>query len=37
VLARRRSTSARSIDVGEVDADGRLAKIVGFFGEPPKR
>jgi hypothetical protein len=27
----------RSIDVGEVDADGRLTKIVGFFGEPPKR
>jgi DNA-binding HxlR family transcriptional regulator len=26
-----------SIDVGEVDADGRLTKIVGFFGEPPKR
>jgi hypothetical protein len=27
----------RSIDVGEVHADGRLTKIVGFFGEPPKR
>ena len=26
-----------SLDVGEVDADGRLTKIVGFFGEPPKR
>jgi hypothetical protein len=24
-----------SIDVGEVDADGRLTKIVGFFGEAP--
>jgi hypothetical protein len=24
-----------SIDFGEVGADGRLAKIVGFFGEPP--
>jgi hypothetical protein len=26
-----------SIDVGEVDADGRLTKILGFFGEAPKR
>ncbi|HEY7606131.1 MAG TPA: nuclear transport factor 2 family protein, partial [Actinomycetes bacterium] len=26
-----------SIDVGEVDADGRLTKIIGFFGEAPKR
>ena len=25
-----------SIDFGEVDADGRLTKIVGFFGEAPK-
>jgi hypothetical protein len=26
-----------SIDFGEVDANGRLTKIVGFFGEAPKR
>jgi hypothetical protein len=26
-----------SIDFGEVGADGRLTKIVGFFGEAPKR
>jgi len=26
-----------SIDFGEVDAGGRLMKIVGFFGEAPKR
>jgi SnoaL-like domain len=26
-----------SIDVGEVDGDGRLTKIVGFFGEAPMR
>jgi hypothetical protein len=25
-----------SIDFGEVDAAGRLTKIAGFFGEPPK-
>ena len=25
-----------SIDFGEVDANGRLTKIVGFFGEAPK-
>lgn len=26
-----------SIDFGEVDAAGRLTKIVGFFGEAPKK
>ena len=26
-----------SIDFGEVDTDGRLTKIIGFFGEAPKR
>ena len=26
-----------SIDFGELDGDGRLKKIVGFFGEAPKR
>jgi hypothetical protein len=26
-----------SIDFGEVDANGRLTMIVGFFGEAPKR
>lgn len=26
-----------SIDFGEISADGRLAKIVGFFGEPPRK
>ena len=30
------STGDISIDFGEVDAAGRLTKIVGFFGEPPK-
>ena len=31
------SASDTSIDFGEVDASGRLTKIVGFFGDPPKR
>jgi hypothetical protein len=26
-----------SIDFGEVDAAGRLVKIVGFFGDPPRK
>jgi hypothetical protein len=30
------STGDISIDFGEVDATGRLMKIAGFFGEPPK-
>ena len=30
------STGDISIDFGEVDAAGRLTKIAGFFGEPPK-
>ena len=30
------STGDVSIDFGEVDAAGRLTKIAGFFGEPPK-
>jgi hypothetical protein len=29
------SCGETSIDFGEVDANGRLAKIVGFFGEAP--
>jgi hypothetical protein len=31
------SAGDTSIDFGEVDASGRLTKIVGFFGDPPKR
>jgi hypothetical protein len=31
------TAGAISIDFGEVDANGRLTKIAGFFGEPPKR
>ena len=31
------STGDVSIDFGEVDASGRLTKIVGFFGEPPPK
>ena len=31
------STGDISIDFGEVDAAGRLTKIAGFFGEPPKK
>jgi len=31
------STGDISIDFGEVDASGKLTKIVGFFGEPPKK
>src|SRR5262245_11579318 len=31
------STGDTSIDFGEVDAAGRLTKIAGFFGEPPKK
>ena len=31
------STGDVSIDFGEVDASGRLTKIVGFFGEAPKK
>jgi SnoaL-like protein len=31
------STGDVSIDFGEVDASGKLVRIVGFFGEPPKR
>ncbi|MDH2386048.1 hypothetical protein [Bradyrhizobium sp. CER78] len=27
----------RSIDFGEVDARGMLTKIVGFFGDAPRR
>jgi hypothetical protein len=30
------TTGDTSIDFGEVGADGRLTKIVGFFGEAPK-
>ena len=30
------STGDISIDFGEVDAAGRLTKIAGFFGKPPK-
>ncbi|MGE0289176.1 MAG: nuclear transport factor 2 family protein [Bradyrhizobium sp.] len=26
-----------SIDFGEVDSDGRLTKIIGFFGDAPKK
>jgi hypothetical protein len=29
------SSSDISIDFGEVGADGRLVKIIGFFGAPP--
>jgi hypothetical protein len=28
-------TAIAGIDVGEVDGDGRLTRIVGFWGEPP--
>jgi hypothetical protein len=31
------SAGDMSIDFGEVDADGRLKKIVGFFGEAPRK
>jgi SnoaL-like protein len=31
------STAPVSIDFGEVDAAGRLTKIVGFFGEAPAK
>jgi SnoaL-like domain len=31
------SSGETSIDFGELDGDGRLKKIVGFFGEAPKR
>ena len=31
------STGDISIDFGEVGQDGRLTKIVGFFGEAPKQ
>jgi hypothetical protein len=31
------STGDTSIDFGEAGQDGRLTKIVGFFGEPPKQ
>ena len=31
------STGDVSIDFGEIDASGRLTKIVGFFGEAPKQ
>jgi hypothetical protein len=30
------STGDVSIDFGEVDASGKLAKIIGFFGDAPK-
>jgi hypothetical protein len=31
------SAGETSIDFGEVDGDGRLTRIVGFFGEAPQR
>ncbi len=29
------AVTVAGIDVGELDADGRLRRITGFFGEPP--
>lgn len=31
------SAGVVSIDFGEVDANGKLTRIVGFFGEPPQK
>jgi hypothetical protein len=31
------TTGDISIDIGETGPDGRLTKIIGFFGPPPAR
>lgn len=36
LLAADGAERLRGMDFGEVDADGRLRRIVGFFGPPPE-
>lgn len=31
------TTGDISLDIGEMDADGRIARMIGFFGAPPNR